>query len=157
MDTFEIVNVLANMAPIAYSLIKGEGIEGTMLAYEYNYGTILVVEVQGLPITACNQGIHGLHIHAGSECTGSGDNPFSNAGGHLDLDNCPHPYHTGDLPPLFAKDGTAWMAVYLKKIMPKQIIGHTIIIHAGTDDFKSQPSGNAGKMIACGQINELYQ
>lgn len=157
MDTFEIINVLANLTPKAYSMIQGDGITGTMLAYGHNQGTIIVVEAQGLPETACNQGIHGLHIHAGSSCTGTPENPFSDAGGHLNLDNCPHPYHTGDLPPLFAKDGNAWMAVYLKKFIPEQIIGHTIIIHAGIDDFTTQPSGNSGKMIACGQINELYQ
>ena len=70
---------------------------------------------------------------------------------------CPHPYHTGDLPPLFSEDGQAWMAVYISKFTPEQIVGRTIIIHGNVDDFTTQPSGNSGPMIACGVIRELYQ
>ena len=36
-----------------------------------------------------------------------------------------------------------------------EIIGKTIIIHSSTDDFTSQPSGNSGSKIACGEI-KLY-
>ena len=31
-------------------------------------------------------------------------------------------------------------------------MGRTIIVHEMPDDFKTQSSGNAGKMIACGEI-----
>jgi len=33
-----------------------------------------------------------------------------------------------------------------------EIIGKTIVIHISPDDFKSQPAGDAGKKIACGEI-----
>ena len=49
------------------------------------------------------------------------------------------------------------MAVYIDKFTPEDIVGRTIVIHAGLDDFTSQPSGNAGAIIACGAIRELYQ
>lgn len=157
MNTFEIINLLYNEAPKAYAAIKGSGIDGVMLAYEYDEGSIIIVEAQGLPDTGCNQGIHGLHIHEGATCTGTKAEPFSNAGSHFSINDCAHPYHTGDLPPLFSKDGQAWMAVYIQKFEPEQIVGRTIIIHEKADDFTTQPSGNAGKMIACGEIIELYQ
>ena len=38
-----------------------------------------------------------------------------------------------------------------------KLAARTIIIHEKADDFTTQPSGNAGKMIACGEIIELYQ
>ena len=36
----------------------------------------------------------------------------------------------------------------------KNILGKSIIIHEGIDDFTSQPSGAAGSRIACGGIIE---
>lgn len=157
MNTFNIINLLYNDAPKAYATIKGNGVEGVMLVYEYGEGSILVVEAQGLPNTGCDQGVHGLHIHEGATCTGTSTDPFSDVGSHFNLNNCPHPYHTGDLPPLFSMNGQAWMSVYIQKFKPDQIIGRTVIIHEKADDFTTQPSGNSGKMIACGEIMELYQ
>ena len=157
MNTFEIINILYNDAPKAYAIIKGNGVEGMLLVYSYDKGSVLVFEAQGLPDTDCNQGVHGLHIHEGTTCTGTKENPFSDAGSHFSINDCPHPYHSGDLPPLFSMNGQAWMSVYIQKFVPEQIIGRTIIIHEKADDFTTQPSGNAGKMIACGEIIELYQ
>jgi len=34
--------------------------------------------------------------------------------------------------------------------------GATIMIHAGADDYESQPSGAAGARIACGVIKVLH-
>ncbi|MBR1884477.1 MAG: superoxide dismutase family protein, partial [Clostridia bacterium] len=42
--------------------------------------------------------------------------------------------------------------VLVDKFKINDIIGKTVIIHDGTDDFKTQPSGNAGSKIACGEI-----
>ena len=47
--------------------------------------------------------------------------------------------------------------VYINKFTVNDIIGRTIIIHEKKDDLTSQPSGNAGKMIACGEIIDIYQ
>jgi len=32
------------------------------------------------------------------------------------------------------------------------ILGRALMIHAGPDDYKSQPSGDAGDRLACGVI-----
>ena len=36
-----------------------------------------------------------------------------------------------------------------------EIVGRTVIVHSGPDDFTTQPSGNAGSKIACGQIRAV--
>jgi Cu-Zn family superoxide dismutase len=48
-------------------------------------------------------------------------------------------------------------AVTLEKHKPHSVFhpaGTSIVIHEGKDDYKSDPSGNAGGRIACGAINE---
>lgn len=65
-----------------------------------------------------------------------------------------HPYHAGDLPPLFSANGNAVLEVLTDRFNIHQIIGKTIIIHRNPDDFTTQPSGNAGEKIACGVIKK---
>ena len=102
----------------------------------------------------CSGGVFGFHIHEGNACTGNENDPFANAGGHYNPTNCPHPYHAGDLPPLFSNNGYAFMSVLINKFTVNEIIGRTVIIHSQPDDFTTQPSGNSGKKIACGEIIE---
>jgi Cu-Zn family superoxide dismutase len=155
MNTLDIINIVSSMHPYAYANIQGNNVMGRLMAYGYHHGTILVVEADGLPITECNQGIHALHIHEGSSCESIGGVPYAASGNHFTVMSCPHPYHTGDLPPLFSTNGQAWMAVYIDKFTPDEIVGRTVIIHQNIDDFTSQPSGNAGTKIACGEIVRL--
>lgn len=63
-----------------------------------------------------------------------------------------HPEHEGDLPPLLSDKGTAWMMVYATRFFPEEVVGKTVVIHDMPDDFRTQPSGNSGEKIACGQI-----
>ena len=37
-----------------------------------------------------------------------------------------------------------------------EILSKSVIIHAHGDDFMTQPSGNPGKAIACGDIRRTY-
>lgn len=155
MNSFEVLKVLYYDTPQVYATISGNGIVGMMTAYKYLDGSLVMIEVSGLPQTSCNQGIHALHIHEGDSCTGDKEDPYKKAGSHFSLNDCLHPYHTGDLPPLFSNQGYAWSCVYTDKFSPDQIVNHTIIIHEKVDDFTSQPAGNAGKKIACGVIKIL--
>lgn len=88
----------------------------------------------------------------GTSCTGNLEDEFSNAKSHYNPNNCPHPFHVGDLPPLIENNGHAYMSVLTNKFKISNIIGKVIIIHDMPDDFKSQPSGNSGTKIACGKI-----
>lgn len=137
--------------PGATACIRGgeehPGICGAAKFYPYCGGTLVTVEVRGLPES--ETGFFALHIHEGGDCRGRG---FPNTGAHFNPTGADHPKHAGDLPPLLACNGSARMAVVTDRFRIRDIIGKTVIIHSGPDDFTTQPSGNAGSKIACGVI-----
>jgi len=103
---------------------------------------------------------HGLHIHEVGDCS-SGDGLSTK--GHFNPFGKPHAHygsaerHAGDLPALKAnKAGRANVQVDMDIITvgpgPASIIGRGLIVHADPDDYKTQPTGNAGARIACGVI-----
>jgi Cu-Zn family superoxide dismutase len=81
-----------------------------------------------------------------------GSDPFPSSGTHYNPNNCPHPYHAGDMPPLFGANGYAFLTFVTSRFTVNEIIGKTIIIHSMPDDFTTNPSGNSGEKIACGVI-----
>lgn len=145
----------------AYAKIQGSkeysNLQGEVFFHSLWGGTVVTALVSGLSSNweeACRQDFYGFHIHEGNSCeTGNGpQSPFPLAGGHYNPRSCPHPEHAGDLPPLLGSDGFAFLSFYTDKFVPEEIVGKTIIIHRNPDDFTTQPSGNAGEMIACGEI-----
>ena len=44
------------------------------------------------------------------------------------------------------------MQVYTGRFMPEDVIGKTVVLHGMPDDFHTQPSGDSGMKIACGEI-----
>jgi Cu-Zn family superoxide dismutase len=103
---------------------------------------------------------HGFHIHEAGDCS-SGDG--MSAKGHFNPHGKPHgppattERHAGDLPALKAdKGGRAKLDVTVDLISlrpgPASVVGRGLIIHADPDDYKTQPTGNAGARIACGVI-----
>lgn len=129
-------------------------IHGTVYFYAVSDGVVVRAEIDGLPRTAnvCSSPIYAIHIHAGTECTGNKTDAFANTGGHYNPNNCPHPYHAGDLPPLFGVNSAAMSAFLTDRFTVPEILGKTVIIHSCFDDFTTQPAGNAGEKIACGVI-----
>lgn len=146
--------------PDALAAIKGSesyaDINGRVSFYQTRRGVIVSAEISGLPQNkdVCENPVFGFHIHSGSQCIGNESDPFAAAQGHYNPDDCPHPYHAGDLPPLFGADGCAFSAFLTDRFSVKDIVGKTVIIHASPDDFMTQPSGNSGLKIACGEIRE---
>lgn len=132
---------------------KYSAVNGRADFYDAYGGTIVVLNVQRIPKELEN-GFLGFHIHQGGACTGNETDPFADAGMHYNPEDKPHPEHAGDLPPLLANKGTAWMAVYTGRFYPEDVIGKTVIIHSKPDDFRTQPSGDSGEKIACGEIKE---
>lgn len=120
---------------------------GYVFFFDFWKGSLVTVLVSGLPNdttadldTICIPHFFGFHIHDGDV--------------HYNPNDCPHPLHAGDLPPLLANNGFAWQMFYTGYFTPEEVKGKTAVIHRHADDFSSQPSGNAGPMIASGIIRE---
>ena len=152
--------ILSN-PPAAFADIRGSeaypDIEGSVVFYSEPQGVLVLTAVTGLPVPdePCGNTIHAMHIHQGGSCSGNEEDPFADAGSHYNPNDCPHPQHAGDLPPIFANNGSAWNAVLLERFGVDEVIGKTVIIHSSYDDFTTQPSGNAGAKIACGVITAV--
>lgn len=147
--------------PQAFAAVKGSashpGVAGTVLFFQTNMGVLVVADITGLPHTMarCQSPIFAFHIHEGTNCSGSMDDPFADAMAHYNPNSCQHPYHAGDMPPLFGNNGSAFSAFLTDRFTLPEIIGKTVIIHDKPDDFTSQPSGNSGEKIACGEIRRF--
>ncbi len=129
-------------------------LEGTAYFHQTKNGVIVGAEISGLPKAEdlCKSPVFGFHIHEGNECTGNITDPFANVMSHYNPRKCPHPFHAGDLPPLFGAEGYAFFVFLTDRFTVNEITGKTVIIHSAPDDFTTQPSGNAGTKIACGVI-----
>lgn len=133
---------------------------GTVQLLANGNGLSLAVAVSGLP-----QGTHGFHLHAVGACKAP---DFSSAGGHLNPTGMAHGSmnpdgsHLGDLPNLEIGSGPLTSATVdldddrttvLSYIFDDD--GTAIVIHAAADDYKTDPSGNAGSRIVCGVLKRV--
>lgn len=143
-----------NRKPNAGAVVKGgtdhPEIKGEVLFYQTARAVLVTARIMGLPKN--NSGFFGFHIHEGKDCGGDG---FPNTGGHFNSEGALHPSHAGDLPPLLSCGGRAFLQVETDRFRVGDIIGRTVVIHEKTDDFTTQPSGNAGEKIACGEIKKV--
>ena len=125
-------------------------ISGSVKFYQKPMGVLIVAKISGLPEN--RTGFYGFHIHEGTDCGGEG---FANTGSHYNPEGVMHPRHAGDLPPLLKCGNGAFLAVLTDRFKLEDIIGRTVVIHEGPDDFTTQPAGNAGRKIACGAIKKI--
>ena len=105
-------------------------------------------------------GLHGIHVHEKGDCSapdamsaGGHFNPFLKKHGAPDSANS----HSGDLGNLTADaSGNATLTLWLDGISVSTgkdgVIGRAVIVHAGPDDLKTDPTGNSGGRVACGVI-----
>lgn len=139
--------------PQAFAEIKGskdyKQISGIVKFYQTANGTLVYATVTELPEKS---GFHGFHIHEGKKCSGNKDDPFADVKSHYNPSGSTHPNHAGDLPPLINNNGFALSIFITDRFTVDEIIEKTVIIHEKADDFTTQPSGNSGKKIACGEI-----
>ena len=152
---------------IAVAKIKGgplaPNLTGTVTFKDTSNGTEVCAKIYGLPEYKPAKGgnppvgPHGFHIHEFGSCEVDDiNNPYRLAGGHYNPTNQPHGNHAGDFPVLFSNNGYSSMCFFTNKFRVNDIIGKSVIIHENPDDYRSQPSGAAGKRLACGII-ELSQ
>ncbi len=114
-------------------------------------------EIRGLKPNA----EHGFHVHEKGDCS-SGDG--MSAGGHFNPTGAPHGshgmgmHHTGDLPSLKADAGGVARFNFESGSLAvgsgvTDIVGKGLIVHRDPDDYKTQPTGNAGPRLACAVIS----
>jgi superoxide dismutase, Cu-Zn family len=121
------------------------------------HGVLVKLTLKGAP-----PGERAFHIHAVGKC----EPPFTSAGPHFNPGGHKHGMearegsHAGNLH--IPANGElvveiANPAVSLVKGQPNSLFdadGSAIVIHAGPDDYKSDPAGNAGDRIICGVVTD---
>jgi superoxide dismutase, Cu-Zn family len=134
---------------------KGNNTRGTVTFTQRGDRVRVSAQVSGLKPNA----EHGFHIHEKGDCS-SGDG--MSTGGHFNPTGKPHgpqsaPHHAGDMPNLRADaNGNASASFELAEVGigsgPADILGKGLIVHRDPDDYKTQPTGNAGPRLACAVI-----
>lgn len=138
---------------------QGQSI-GTVTLTETPHGVLIHAELTGLP-----PGTHAFHIHAAGACEAPA---FTSAGGHFNPASKQHGIanamgmHAGDLPNINAPAGgkltfdalAAGVTLGTGADGLFKTGGTALVVHAGADDYKTDPTGNAGARFACGVITK---
>lgn len=130
-------------------------VSGTVRFTNEAGGVHVVADVKGV-----KPGQHGFHLHEKGDCSSP---DYKSAGGHFNPGNAAHacdptnPRHAGDFGNItVGADGTGHLdmtTVALSFDGPNSLLGKAVILHAGQDDCKTQPTGNSGDRLACGVVN----
>ncbi len=115
-----------------------------------------------IAVTGVSGGVHGAHLHTTGSCDAA---DFSSAGSHLNPGGRQHGHenpagaHLGDLPNItVGADGTGMVTAILPGTRDEVLArifdadGTAVVVHAGPDDYRTDPSGNSGGRIACGVL-----
>ncbi|GIP38353.1 superoxide dismutase [Cu-Zn] 2 [Paenibacillus sp. J31TS4] len=133
---------------------------GTAKLSESDKGVKLTIDAAGLP-----PGKHGFHLHTTGSCQGP---DFKSAGDHYNPDGKKHGHenpdghHAGDFPNVeVAQDGTLKVEILTKDVTlekgkPNSLRkegGTAMVLHEAPDDYKTDPSGDSGARLVCGEIH----
>ena len=147
----------AEPMPAHHAVIDAAGTAvGTVVLEDTPNGVLVSAMIRGLP-----EGEHGFHLHETGLCEpGEG---FKTAGGHYAPRGNEHGFkqikgpHAGDMPNQFVgADGMLRAHVLNTAVTMAEGFdtlndadGSALIVHAGADDYSSQPTGDAGGRLAC--------
>ncbi|APZ92254.1 superoxide dismutase family protein [Fuerstiella marisgermanici] len=130
---------------------KGNEVFGTLTLQQQDDHVLVRGKVHGL-----KPGKHGFHIHQFGDLR---DPEGKSAGGHYNPHGTKHgapddhERHPGDLGNIEANsEGVAEVNKKAKGLKLHFVLGRSFVVHAGMDDLKSQPSGDAGPRVAVGVI-----
>ena len=145
----------ADRAHAAMKNAKGESV-GEVSLRRTHHGTLLHARLSNLA-----PGAHAFHVHTIGKCTP----PFKSAGGHFNPGGKKHGFdnsegmHAGDMPNIHVPASGSLEIEILNTFLelgPALFDGDgaSIVIHAGPDDYRTDPAGAAGLRIACGVIRK---
>ena len=144
------------VAVASVSGLTGNDVSGTARFVETSDGVRLVLHLEHL-----SPGDHGVHIHTGvcgDTATIEGHwNPTNERHGRRGVDE---EFHRGDIGNIhIGDDGTGTLTLSADDWTiggsdDTNIVGNLVIVHAGADDYTSQPGGDSGPMIGCGTIRD---
>jgi len=153
----------ASTATVELKPTQGNDVKGTLTFKSVDGALRVSGQLSGLKPNSQ----HGFHIHEKGDCSAPDG---SSAGGHFNPAQSEHgnvtadPHHGGDMPNLTADaqgnatvDGPVSSNVNIGSGDAFDITGHAVIVHADPDDYKTQPTGNAGGRLACGVITTAQQ
>lgn len=143
------------MEPKSDSGVKGE-------VYFSEEGGVVKMEAK---FTGMKPGKHAIHLHEKADCSAADG---SSAGGHWNPTHVAHGkwgtsegYHKGDIGNFDVdSDGNGKVNFETNEWCigcgdeNKDIVGKSVIVHEGVDDYVTQPTGDAGGRVACGGVIE---
>lgn len=143
-------------SPSAMATLQGEDkdLTGTVTITQEGAGVKIVADVSGVK----KDGKHGFHVHENGQCDHTGH--FKSAGGHFNPGNAVHacpptdPRHAGDLGNIDISGGKGHLEITSSTLTLSSLAGKALILHAGEDDCKTQPTGNSGDRLACGVVSQ---
>lgn len=159
LSTAAVANAEHHQSKAVADLVDGQGqAKGRAILSQHKDGIHVDLKVVGVPA-----GVHAFHIHTTGVCTGP---DFASAGGHWNPGKKQHGHdnpagaHMGDMPNVtVGADGTGKLKTIVKGAKLDggnqplfDADGAAVVVHAVADDYKSDPTGNAGGRLACGVV-----
>jgi len=147
----------AKSATVNLASASGSLVSGKLTIVPMGNGVHLTGEIGGLSPGST----HAIHIHEKGDCSAA---DASSAGGHFNPSAQPHgkvgsgAHHGGDMDNLVANaEGVAQVNAHAEGVTlgggaANDVAGKAVIVHAAADDYRTQPTGNAGGRVACGVI-----
>ena len=143
-------------ATAAMTDAKGNSV-GTVALEQGAQGTVVHAR-----LTDLEPGTHAFHVHKIGKCEAP---DFKSAGDHYNPTEKAHGvlaeagYHAGDLPNIHVSEsGTLEIEFFSEQLKLDDNLfdadGSSLVIHTGTDDYRTDPAGGAGERVACGVIEK---
>ncbi|MBZ0114943.1 MAG: superoxide dismutase family protein [Thermoanaerobaculia bacterium] len=154
-EAYEPEAVVPTKAHAVLTPIEGSSVQAAVNFTEVAGGVQVNAWVLG-----AEPGDHGFHLHEVGDCSAA---DFTSAGGHFNPTAVQHGgpgdalHHAGDWGNLVVNSvgsGALSVTTNMLSVGPgaNSVVGRAVILHSGTDDLVSQPSGDAGPRIACGVV-----